>query len=100
MTWTPIAFEPISASRGELCQYKRQPTDNPCGAKAQERHAATWQKVSRKVVDGKVVDERVQFLCVCAMCCERIKLNLHREVSARSEPVPPRTGSPAPATPG
>ncbi len=81
MTWTPITFERLQPGHGCRCQYLRQESDNPCGAKVPEHHDATYQKVTRKVLDGKVVDERTQYLCTQAMCAERIKLNAHRDAA-------------------
>ena len=77
MTWTPIAFERLDPGHGKSCQYLRQGTDNPCGQKAPEYHPATYQKVSRRIIDGVVTDTRAVYLCTNACCAERIKLTAH-----------------------
>jgi hypothetical protein len=78
-----------------MCQYQRQATDDPCGAKVPERHPATYQKVSRRIVDGVVTDTRAVYLCSNACCAERIKLTSHHQQQTPSSPPSP-TGSPAP----
>lgn len=91
--WTPITFERLALGHGKNCQYPRQETDNPCGSKAPEHHPASYQKATRRMVDGEVADTRAVYLCTNAMCAERIKLNAHRAQS--SAPAPSPTGSPA-----
>lgn len=73
-TWTRPTFERLDPCHQKVCEYARQPSDDPCGSKVPERHPATYRKVTRRMADGQVIGERAVYYCTNAFCAERIKL--------------------------
>jgi hypothetical protein len=72
--WTTPTIERLEPGHGMPCEYPRQPTDCPCGTKVPDKHPATHRKVTRRMIDGQVLNERSMYLCTNAACAERIKL--------------------------